>query len=130
MTDRRRPQSHESGQATVEFALIVPLIVVLLLAVAQVGVIVYLQLAVDHLAREVARELVVNPEADIGLLTSDHSLLGPSDLSIETQILSVDSQGNRTIVVRVTHDAVLISAVFHRFLADVELSAEARMASH
>lgn len=129
MSVRRGPRSRQSGQATVEFALIVPLVVMLLLVVAQVAAIVYLQLAIDHLAREVARELVVNPDADIGHLTSQYSLLGHSDLSIETQILSTGSQGNGTIVVRVTHDSVAISKVFQRFLADVELSAEARMVS-
>ena len=45
----------ERGQATVEFALVVPLMVACLLAVIQVGVVVRDQVAVLHAAREAAR---------------------------------------------------------------------------
>lgn len=124
-TGRRRCSS--SGQATVEFAIIVPLVVMVMLLIAQVVVIAYVQLTVNHLAREIARELVVDPTADIGRLAADRSPLGQDGLSIETQIVSAPANGRATIVVRVTHNAVSISRVFHPFLADVTLSAEVSM---
>jgi len=47
------------GQATVELALALPFVAVLLLAVAQVLVVAHGQLAVEHAAREAARQAAV-----------------------------------------------------------------------
>ena len=49
----------ERGQATVELALTLPFVAVLLLAVAQVLVVAHGQLAVEHAAREAARRAAV-----------------------------------------------------------------------
>ena len=54
MTDR--------GQATVEIALVLPVIAVLLLAVVQVGLVVRDQVLVTHAAREAARAAAVEPD--------------------------------------------------------------------
>lgn len=124
----RRSRCREGGQATVEFAIVVPLVIVLVLAIAQVAALAYVQLAVSHLSREIARELTVNPSADIGNLASEHSLLGQNDLRIETRIVSTGLHGRPTVVVHVAHDAVIISGAFRSFLGDVTLSAETRMA--
>jgi Flp pilus assembly protein TadG len=48
----------------VELALVLPLVVVLLLAVVQVGLVVRDQILVVHAAREAAREAAVDPAAD------------------------------------------------------------------
>ena len=45
----------ERGQATVELALVLPLVVACLLAMIQVGLVVRDQIAVEHAAREAAR---------------------------------------------------------------------------
>jgi hypothetical protein len=50
----------ERGQATVEFALVLPLIVFALLAILQVGLVVRDQIAVVHAAREAARAASVD----------------------------------------------------------------------
>lgn len=50
----------ERGQATVEFALVLPLIVFGLLAILQVGLVVRDQVAVVHAAREAARAASVD----------------------------------------------------------------------
>lgn len=52
----------EPGQATVEFALVLPLLVMAMLAIVQVGLVVRDQLAVVHAAREAAREASVEPD--------------------------------------------------------------------
>jgi TadE-like protein len=66
MTDRvlhLRPDRaclRERGQATVEFALVLPLIVFGMLAILQVGLVVRDQIAVIHAAREAARAASVD----------------------------------------------------------------------
>ena len=52
----------DEGQAAVELALVLPLVVALLLAVVQVGLIVRDQVLVVHAAREAAREAAVDPD--------------------------------------------------------------------
>ena len=52
----------ESGQATVEFALILPLVVFAALAIIQVGLLVRDHLAVVHAAREAVRAASVDPD--------------------------------------------------------------------
>jgi len=52
------------GQASVELALVLPLVVVLLLVVVQVGLVVRDQILVVHAAREAAREAAVDTSAD------------------------------------------------------------------
>ena len=59
---RRICRSDASGQATVEAALVLPFIVMLLLAVVQVGLLARDQVLVTHAAREAARAAAVNPD--------------------------------------------------------------------
>lgn len=54
--------SHERGQATVEFALLLPVLVLALLAVLQVALVVRDHIAVVHAAREAARAASVDPD--------------------------------------------------------------------
>ena len=61
--DRHRPDRacpRERGQATVEFALVLPLIVLGMLAILQIGLVVRDQIAVVHAAREAARAASVD----------------------------------------------------------------------
>jgi Flp pilus assembly protein TadG len=59
-----RRERGDGGQASVELALVLPLVMVLLLAVAQFGLLVRDQILVVHAAREAAREAAVDPAAD------------------------------------------------------------------
>lgn len=52
----------DGGQATVEFALLLPLVLLLLMAVVQAGLLVRDQVAVVHAAREAARAASVDPD--------------------------------------------------------------------
>jgi len=56
-----RPPQRDPGQATVELALALPLLMVFLLAGVQLVAVVRAQLAVDHAAREGARAAAVSP---------------------------------------------------------------------
>lgn len=59
-----RRAREDGGQASVELALVLPLVMILLLAVAQLGLLVRDQILVVHAAREAAREAAVDPAAD------------------------------------------------------------------
>jgi len=59
-----RRERGDGGQASVELALVLPLVMLLLLAVVQVGLVVRDQILVVHAAREGAREAAVDPAAD------------------------------------------------------------------
>ena len=54
----------DGGQAAVELALVLPLVLVLLLGVVQVGLVVRDQILVVHAAREAAREAAVDAAPD------------------------------------------------------------------
>ncbi|MFI5046807.1 MAG: TadE/TadG family type IV pilus assembly protein [Acidimicrobiia bacterium] len=57
-----RHRRRERGQATVEFAFVLPLVVLAVLAVIQVGLVVRDQLGVVHAAREAVRAASVDPD--------------------------------------------------------------------
>ncbi|HKH25529.1 MAG TPA: TadE family protein [Acidimicrobiia bacterium] len=57
------PLNRQSGQATVEFAVLMPLIVLAALIVLQVAFVVRDQVAVVHAAREAARAASVDPDS-------------------------------------------------------------------
>ena len=59
---RAGPRQNDNGQATVELALCLPLLCVLLLGVVQVAVVVGDQLAVQLAAREAARAAAVSAD--------------------------------------------------------------------
>ena len=61
---RARPQGPaDAGQATVETALLLPIIALALLAVIQIGLIVHARVMVTHAAREGARAAAVGDGA-------------------------------------------------------------------
>jgi hypothetical protein len=61
---RRKASRLDKGQSTVEFALVLPFIFLLLLALLQAGVMLRDQLIVAAAAREGAREAAVSPEPE------------------------------------------------------------------
>lgn len=54
----------DGGQASVELALVLPLVLLLLLGMVQLGLLVRDQILVVHAAREAAREAAVDPAPD------------------------------------------------------------------
>lgn len=61
---RRTASRAESGQASVELALLLPLVLLLLLAVLQVGLVARDVVLVTHAAREAARAAAIDPSVD------------------------------------------------------------------
>lgn len=88
----------ERGSATVEFALVMPLLLVVILAVVQVGLLLRDQLVLTQAARAGAREASVSPsdEEVRSAVVSAAAGLDPSALSTEVQ--RVGAQGEPVTV--------------------------------
>lgn len=71
----------ERGQATVELALLLPVLVASLLAVVQVALIVRDQVAVVHAAREAARTAAVDPDPARAVAAAQ-AVLDDADVSV------------------------------------------------
>ncbi|MEX0665040.1 MAG: TadE family type IV pilus minor pilin [Acidimicrobiia bacterium] len=70
------PRGRERGQATVEFALVLPILVLALLAVLQVALVVRDHIAVVHAAREAARAASVDPDPSRAVRAARRTLPG------------------------------------------------------
>ena len=97
----RHPR-RERGQATVEFAFVLPLVVLAALAVIQVGLVVRDQLGVVHAAREAARVASVDPDRGAAVRAAHRTLPGAAvhvgdrgrvgdDISVTVEYHSVTS---------------------------------------
>lgn len=122
MTGRGRV---EAGQATAEMALALPVIVLVALALVQVGLVVRDQVLVVHAAREAAREAAVtdDPAAPVaaGLRAS----------SLKRTMLTVEVSGRRVrggrITARVSYRAVTDVPLVGPLVPDLKLQAVATM---
>lgn len=118
----RRPRAADRGQATVELALALPLLCLLVLAVVQVGVVVRDRLAVQLAAREAARAAVVAADPVAAGTPAAQRAVQLRPLQVR-----VEASGD-TVTVTVTYleptDVPLIGAL----LPDVEVSATVTMA--
>lgn len=73
----------DDGQASVELALLLPLVALLLLAVLQVGLVAKDVVLVAHAAREAARAAATDPHPDAARLAAEASgALDPDQLSV------------------------------------------------
>ena len=113
--------TRDRGQATVEFALALPVVVILVLGVVQLVVVARDQLAVELAAREGARAAAVAAARD-GAAT-DAALaavtLRPLDISVSTS-------GGR-VTVSVTHQTRTDVPLIGLAIGDVEVSASVTM---
>jgi len=78
---RRAHPTGEGGQATAEFALVLPFVFALLLAVVQIGFVVRDYVRVAHASREAARAASVDPDGDRARDVVRH-LLGDADVTV------------------------------------------------
>jgi len=117
VTRRRR----DPGQATVELALALPLVCLLLFGIVQVAVLGRDQLAVQLAAREAARAAAASPDLGVGS-TAAHRAVAVRPLTVEI------SENGGTVTATVTYtdhtDVPLIGAL----LPDVVLTATVTMA--
>jgi len=123
--DSHRRTQAESGQATVELALALPVVAVLLLALVQVGLVVRAHVLVGHAVREAARAAAVDPDPDApaGAAVAAGGL-DPDRIEVDASGRA--GPGSRVTVV-VTYRVPTDVALIGRFVADLELTAQATM---
>jgi Flp pilus assembly protein TadG len=128
-----RASVSDDGQATVEVALVLPVIVLLLMAVVQVGLIVHDRLLVTGAAREAARAFAVSGSAEV----AQRAARAPGGLVSERlrvhvtrELASVpDASGVSLVVVRVTYTVVTDVPLAGSLLPDIDVVADAVMSS-
>lgn len=116
-----RPVS-DRGQATVEMALVLPLVALFALGVAQVAVVAAHQLAVLHAARDAARAASVDTDAAGAADRAAHRATTLRPLSIST------AATDDVVTVMVSHRAATDVPLIGPLLPDVEVSARVTMA--
>jgi Flp pilus assembly protein TadG len=112
---------HDRGQAVVEFAIALPLVVVLVLGVVQVAVIVRDQLAIELAAREGARAAAVSasPASAAGAAAEAATGLEPID--------TATTVGPSTVTVTVSHTTRTRVPLLGLVIGDVALDASVTM---
>lgn len=119
---RRARCSGARGQAAVELALALPVVVLILLGMLQVAVVGRDQLAVELAAREAARAASVSADpASAARLAADRvTTLRPLAVAVQA--------GGATVTVTVAYSSATDVAMIGRFIGNVTLEATAVMA--
>ena len=96
--------SRDRGTAAVEFALVVPLVLIVLLAAVEVAVAARAQLSVSQAAREGAREAATSPDPERAVAVVQR-FLGPASAADARVAVSRDHLvgGRAEVVVRLRH---------------------------
>ena len=118
----RRP---DRGQAVVELALTFPLVVLMFLAIVQVGLVVRDQILVVHAAREAARAAAVDPDAG----AAKHAATGSSGLEKGRIEVTLNGRGapGSTLTVTVRYASPTQVPLIGPLVPDVGLRAVASM---
>jgi Flp pilus assembly protein TadG len=122
---RHHPVDVDRGQATVELALVLPLVAMLTLAIIQVALVARDQNLVTHAAREAARAAAVDADPDVAVRAAQEA--GPLDPAhMRVEVRGRDGVGSRvSVTVRYTTRAGVPG--LGAAIGDVELDATATM---
>jgi Flp pilus assembly protein TadG len=94
---------NERGSAVIEFALVLPLVLLLVLAIVEVAVVARTQLEVVNASREGAREAAANPDPAAAVSAVQRSL-GAAGRRAGVQVSRPHVVGERaTVLVRLPH---------------------------
>ena len=86
MRIRYRSTTSDPGQASLEFALVLPLVVVIIAATVWIGAVMRMQMALDHLAYRAARTAATATSRDeLHMLVAD-TLVGASHDALQHQV--------------------------------------------
>lgn len=102
---RHEPRGGDRGQASVELALLLPVVVLLLLAVLQVGLVARDVVLVTHAAREGARAAATEPDPAVARAAAlASSGLDPARMTVTVTPTST-SGGDRRVLVEIAYRA-------------------------
>jgi TadE-like protein len=119
------PGTDDEGQSTVELALGLPFVVILLLALVQGGLLVRDRVLVTHAAREGARAAALDD--DPGAVEQAATDAGPLDpRRLRVRVEGRGGPGSR-VTVHVAYRAPAALPLVGRLVGDVELTASATM---
>jgi len=119
---RRWAKTKDRGQATVEFALLLPFFALLLLVIIQVGLVVHARVMVTHAAREGARAAAVGASDD----DIRQAVAVAGDLPVHRLRVEV-TRRNGAVSVSVFYVDPTSVPLIGAMLSDVELAATATM---
>mgnify|MGYP000876478041 CR=1 FL=1 len=115
-----RQRTRDRGQATVELALILPVVVIVLLVALQILVVMRDQVALGGAARAAARRAIVEPDSGRALEAARSvARLDPSRLAVS--VGGTPRRGEQ-VTVLVTYVSVTDVAVVGRFTPDITLT--------
>jgi Flp pilus assembly protein TadG len=115
----------QSGQSTVELALGLPFVIVLLLAIVQIGLVARDQILVVHAAREAARVSAVEPGEDGPRAAAvESSLLDPSRMQVD---VGPRGDAGSRVSVTVRYRCPTLVPLVGPLIDDVEVRATATM---
>ncbi|HVL93175.1 MAG TPA: TadE/TadG family type IV pilus assembly protein [Acidimicrobiales bacterium] len=118
-------RERSGGQASVELALALPLVAMLLLLVAQAGLVVRDQVLVVHAAREAARRAAVDPaEASWRQAATRAAPLDPERLAVA--VARGAGRGDE-VTVRLSYRSPTIAPIIGPLLPDILLRGKASM---
>ena len=122
-------QKRERGQALVEFALVLPILLVLLCGIVDFGWLYYNQITLNNAAREGARYAAVHydPACDWQAETQSRMISGMA--GVNSAAASVSAASGEQITVSVTADAKLLTGITSVLIGkqSVRLRAECTM---
>lgn len=104
-----RPRRKERGQELVEYALILPIMMLILMSILDLGRAVYYYSAIHNSAREGARYGIINPEDPVGIeavVRNKAVVLNPTDLTVVIILPDED-----TVQVTVTYQFTAITPI-------------------
>jgi hypothetical protein len=115
----------QSGQSTVELALGLPFVILMLLGIVQVGLVARDQILVVHAAREAARAAAVEPgESAPRAAASEAAALDPSRLQVD---VGPRGEPGERVAVTVRYRCPTVVPLVGPLADDVELRATATM---
>jgi len=124
---RRRRSRGSDGQATVELALLLPVVLVLVLAILQVGLLARDVMLVTHAAREAARAAATDPDPGVARAAAlASSGLDPTRLVV-TVTTTGDGTTDRRVRVEVTYRAPTAVPLVGALVADRTIRTTATM---
>jgi len=119
-----RARADDDGQAAVELALVLPLLILLLLGMVQVGLVVRDQVLVTHAAREAAREAAVDPSPE----AARRAVLASAPLATDRLDVRLSGPGtDGRVTARLSFRSPTTLPVVGRLIPDVVLGARASM---
>ncbi len=125
---KQTTQRDDKGQATVEFALVLPFVVISLLLLMQVLIIVLAHVQVVNAARNGVRAAAVSAQpSQTAESVALRSLAGPTDGKTRSDISVHTTTDARWVTVTVTQHLVTDLPIIGRFISDLDISSHFSM---